>query len=58
MVAKLTYTYTFLYFVNDEVRAGCPKLGHPQLVLIGSVLDTLYIKLYANYVITIIILAN
>ena len=28
IVAKLFFTCKNLYFVNDKVRAGCPKLGH------------------------------
>ena len=31
MVTKLLFTYKNLHFVNDEVRAGCPKLGHTIL---------------------------
>ena len=30
-VAKLFLTCNILYFVNDEVRAECPKLVHPTL---------------------------
>ena len=33
IIAKLCFTSNKLYFVNDEVRAGCPKLGHTILFL-------------------------
>ena len=33
MVAKLFFTCKNLYFVNDEVRAVCPKLGHTAALL-------------------------
>ena len=32
IVAKLFFTSKNLYFVNYEVRAGCPKLGHITLI--------------------------
>ena len=30
----LKYKYKNLYFVNDEVRTWCPKLGYTTLVLV------------------------
>ena len=32
IVAKLFFTCQNLYFVNDKVRVGCPKLGHTTQV--------------------------
>ena len=34
-VAKPFFTYKKLNFVNEEVRAGCPKLGHTALTNIA-----------------------
>ena len=31
IVTKIFLTYKNLYFVNDEVRTGCLKLGHTSL---------------------------
>ena len=31
-VAKLSFICKKIFVVNDEVRAGCPKLGHNNLL--------------------------
>ena len=41
-VAKLFFTCKNLYFVNDEVWAGCPKLRHAT----SKVLSFIHFKLY------------
>ena len=33
------FTCKNLYFVNDEVRTGCPKLGHTNLYHVVDYLD-------------------
>ena len=37
VVANLFSTLKNLYFENDEVRAGCPKLGNTSLAFLDNV---------------------
>ena len=38
IIAKLFFTCENLYFVNEEVSAGCPKLGHTTLYSVCSII--------------------
>ena len=42
IVAKLFFTLKNLNFVNDEVRAGFPKLGHSTLLILILILILQY----------------
>ena len=39
IVAKLLFIFKNLYFVNDEVRAGCKKIGHAALQFVNELLS-------------------